>query len=68
MERNVRAVRAVRARPIQKKENLLLEMNDLRVSYGEREALHGYSLELKPGEIHVIAGESGSGVGVVKNS
>ena len=61
MDRNVRAVRAVKARPKQKPENLLLEMKDLRVSYGEREALHGYSLELRPGEIHVIAGESGSG-------
>lgn len=61
MERNVKSVRAVKARPKEKKKDLLLEMKDLRVSYGEREALHGFSLELSPGEIHVIAGESGSG-------
>ena len=36
-------------------------MKELRVSYGDYEALHGYSLELAPGEIHCIAGESGSG-------
>ena len=36
-------------------------MKGLRVSYGDYEALHGYCLELAPGEIHCIAGESGSG-------
>ncbi|MBQ8469714.1 MAG: ABC transporter ATP-binding protein, partial [Clostridia bacterium] len=56
--RKIKAVRAVaRTSPSE----LLLQMKDLRVSYGEVEALHGYSLDLKPGEIHVIAGESGSG-------
>ena len=39
----------------------MLKIEDLRVSYGPVEALHGYSLDLVPGQIHVIAGESGSG-------
>lgn len=39
----------------------LLTVNDLRVSYGERETLHGVSFELDAGEILCIAGESGSG-------
>lgn len=57
--RKIKGVRAV-ARTSRTRE-LLLEMKDLRVSYGDVEALHGYDLELAPGEIHVIAGESGSG-------
>lgn len=57
--RKIKGVRAV-ARTSPTRE-LLLEMTDLRVSYGALEALHGYDLQLAPGEIHVIAGESGSG-------
>lgn len=58
--KRIKAVRAVAARPSPQKESLL-SMKDLCVSYGDYEALHGYSLELAPGEIHCIAGESGSG-------
>jgi len=60
MTKKIKAVRAVTARPSPWKESLL-SMKGLRVSYGDYEALHGYCLELAPGEIHCIAGESGSG-------
>ena len=60
MTKKIKTVRAVTARTSPHKESLL-SMKDLRVSYGDYEALHGYSLELAPGEIHCIAGESGSG-------
>ena len=60
MTKKIKTVRAVTARPSPGKESLL-SMKDLRVSYGDYEALHGYCLELAPGEIHCIAGESGSG-------
>ncbi len=60
MTKKIKTVRAVTARTSPQKESLL-SMKDLRVSYGAYEALHGYSLELAPGEIHCIAGESGSG-------
>lgn len=60
MTKKIKTVRAVTARTSPQKESLL-SMKDLRVSYGDYEALHGYSLELAPGEIHCIAGESGSG-------
>ncbi len=60
MTKKIKTVRAVTARTSPPKESLL-SMKDLRVSYGDYEALHGYSLELAPGEIHCIAGESGSG-------
>ncbi|MDO4407278.1 MAG: ATP-binding cassette domain-containing protein, partial [Eubacteriales bacterium] len=60
MTKKIKTVRAVTARTSPPKESLL-SIKDLRVSYGDYEALHGYSLELAPGEIHCIAGESGSG-------
>ena len=60
MTKKIKTVRAVTARTSPQKESLL-SMKDLRVFYGDYEALHGYSLELAPGEIHCIAGESGSG-------
>lgn len=60
MTKKIKAVRAVTARPSPWKESLL-SMKGLRVSYGDYEALHGYCLEMAPGEIHCIAGESGSG-------
>jgi phospholipid/cholesterol/gamma-HCH transport system ATP-binding protein len=36
-------------------------VNDLRVSYGEREILHGINFDVLPGETLVILGGSGSG-------
>lgn len=58
-KRTIKQVRAVLSKAPSRE--LLLQLNDLRVSYGSFEALRGYSLDLAPGEIHVIAGESGSG-------
>ncbi len=38
-----------------------IAIRDLRVSYGEREVLHGISFDVFPGETMVILGGSGSG-------
>jgi phospholipid/cholesterol/gamma-HCH transport system ATP-binding protein len=39
----------------------MLSLRDLRVSYGEREILHGVSFDVRRGETLVILGGSGSG-------
>ncbi len=39
----------------------MLSLRDLRVSYGEREILHGINFDVKQGETLVILGGSGSG-------
>jgi len=39
----------------------VISLRDLRVSYGEREILHGISFDVLPGETLVILGGSGSG-------
>jgi len=39
----------------------VISVRDLRVSYGEREILHGISFNVQPGETLVILGGSGSG-------
>ena len=39
----------------------MLKIDDLRVTAGEAEILHGLSLELKAGEVHAIMGPNGSG-------
>ena len=39
----------------------VISLRDLRVSYGEREILHGISFDVQPGETLVILGGSGSG-------
>jgi phospholipid/cholesterol/gamma-HCH transport system ATP-binding protein len=39
----------------------VISLRDLRVSYGEREILHGISFNVQPGETLVILGGSGSG-------
>src|SRR3954452_22271168 len=38
-----------------------IRIKDLRVSYGDREILHGISFDVKRGETMVILGGSGSG-------
>jgi phospholipid/cholesterol/gamma-HCH transport system ATP-binding protein len=40
---------------------VMLSLRDVRVSYGEREILHGVSFDVKRGETLVILGGSGSG-------
>ncbi|WP_214319523.1 dipeptide ABC transporter ATP-binding protein [Nonomuraea sediminis] len=39
----------------------LLEVRDLRVSYGGRPAVRGVSITVEPGEVVAVVGESGSG-------
>lgn len=39
----------------------MLQLNDLHVSYGSFEALHGVSLEVNEGEIIVLLGSNGAG-------
>src|SRR6202048_1804426 len=41
--------------------NVVISLRDLRVSYGEREILHGIHFDVKAGETLVILGGSGSG-------
>jgi phospholipid/cholesterol/gamma-HCH transport system ATP-binding protein len=40
---------------------VMISLRDLRVSYGDREILHGVSFDVKRGETMVILGGSGSG-------
>src|ERR1700692_2030474 len=41
--------------------DVMISLRDLRVSYGEREILHGVSFDVMRGETMVILGGSGSG-------
>ena len=40
---------------------MLLEIKDLRVSYGKIEAIKGISLDVKQGEIVTLVGANGAG-------
>ena len=46
----------------------LLSVRDLRVSFGAVEVLHGVDLNVRPGVIHALIGESGSGKSVLARS
>lgn len=46
----------------------LLRVRDLRVSFGAVEVLHGVDLDVRPGVIHALIGESGSGKSVLARS
>lgn len=46
----------------------LIEIRDLRVAFGEREVVHGVSLDIRRGECLALVGESGSGKSVMAHS
>jgi len=46
----------------------MLAIHDLRVAYGKVEALHGLSLEVRPGQIVVIIGANGAGKSTLLNT
>ena len=42
----------------------LIEIRDLRVSFGGKEVVHGINLDIRRGECLALVGESGSGKSV----
>ena len=42
----------------------LLEAQDLTVTFGDNEVVHGINFSIKPGEVVALVGESGSGKSV----
>ncbi|MFJ3006441.1 ABC transporter ATP-binding protein [Pseudomonas fluorescens] len=49
-------------------QNNLIEIRDLRVSFGEQTVVHGLNLEIRRGECLALVGESGSGKSVTAHS
>ena len=45
----------------------MIEINNLHVNVDEKEILKGISLEVKPGELHVIMGRNGTGKSTLAN-
>ena len=46
----------------------LIEIRDLRVSFGGKEVVHGINLDIRRGECLALVGESGSGKSVTAHS
>ena len=46
----------------------LLRIRDLHIAFGPVEVLHGIDLDIQPGVIHALIGESGSGKSVLARS
>ncbi|MGI4838478.1 MAG: ABC transporter ATP-binding protein [Janthinobacterium lividum] len=46
----------------------LIEIRDLKVAFGDREVVHGLSLDIRRGECLALVGESGSGKSVTAHS
>ena len=45
----------------------MLKINNLNAKVGEKSILNGFSLDIKPGEVHAIMGPNGSGKSTISN-